>query len=187
LIVSGWEKPIGLTDNGVVASIEKNLQSGLNYTFLYPHSSTHPKFQNDQDYPEQEIAKWIRDLRRKIVAAWHTNQANIPDDSESDFVKQLEGFQSELLTRITCKQTIQETNFWLLIPSNYCVLYNLGEEVNEKYKYGTFLTKGMLVRSDQEISIGNKNIIDSVESYGWLHMSKEKYKMIEESYLKSIE
>ena len=173
-IASGWQQPIGLTDDEVVRSIANNIDKGFTYNFVYPDSSTC----SNPEGAESKIEGWIDDLRGKVSGVWYAKMVNQKIDRREAALK-LNEFNEKLDKKITFKQTISATEFWLLQPSNYCVLYNLGLSKRDiKYRYGSFLIKGQLIREHPRF--------DSVTSSGWLHLSKDQYQKIEKSYMKAV-
>lgn len=75
--------------------------------------------------------------------------------------------------------------FWLLMPSKYVVLYNLGKKYlsdkeefsqEQEEKGGSFCVTGQALRGD----IAKQGF----ESKGWLHMSDSEYREIENEYNK---
>jgi hypothetical protein len=171
-IFSGWEKPIGLENESVVRSIARNIPQGFTYEFIYPDSNTYPKNVSNESVLSI-INSWVEELRKKVSIAWlHDNSLNIDrlqlSDRFNEFIKELD-------VKINFNQTPLRTDLWLRMPSNYCVLYNLGDNHKEnKFRYGSFRVTGQLIRSPSPM--------DSIPSSGWLYTTDEQYKLIEDGY-----
>lgn len=171
-IFSGWEKPIGLVNEAVVRSIAKNIPQGFTYKFIYPDSNTYPENVSNESVLSI-VSSWIEELKKKVSIAWlHNNSSDIDSFQLPD---KLNEFIKELGTKINFIQTPLRTDLWLRMPSNYCVLYNLGDSHKEnKFRYGSFRVTGQLIRSPSPM--------DSIPSSGWLYTTDEQYKLIEDGY-----
>ncbi len=175
-IFSGWQQPIGLTRQDVVKSIAKNIQQGFTYTFIYPDSNTYPGKSNI-DSVESKISSWIEELKNNVSIVWlHEKRTSI---DRTQLSNELNGFLAELDSKIKFFQTVSNTDIWLVLPSNYCVLYNLGSSKERKFKYGSFKVEGQLINSSTQM--------DDIFSNGWLHTTTEQYRLIEDSYKNAIQ
>jgi hypothetical protein len=175
-IFSGWQPPIGLTNEDVVKSIARNIRQDFTYEFVYPDSSTYPE-NLDQKLVTSKIIQWIEELKNNVSIAWlHDSRSNI---DRSKLSKNLDEFLVELDLKLKYRQTGLRTDIWLRLPSNYCVMYNLGlTKKDSKFRYGSFRVEGQLVRSTTPV--------DSIISSGWLHTTDNQYKLIEDSYEKVL-
>jgi hypothetical protein len=174
-IFSGWQPPIGITREDVVKSIAKNIRQGFTYTFIYPDSNTYPGNSNDEPV-ESKVSKWIEELKNNVSIAWlHENRARM---DRTQLSTKLNEFLIELDSTIKFFQTIPNTDIWLRLPSNYCVIYNLGSQKESRFRYGSFKVEGQLINSS--------NQFEEVLSGGWLHTTGEQYRLIEDSYKKAI-
>lgn len=178
-IFSGWKQPIGLTNESVVRSIARNIEKGFTYTFVYPDLSTYPgnKDRKKNDYIMPEIKVWIEELKNKVSYAWvYGNRSNIDRNQLSE---KLNHFLGELDLRIRYVHAAAETDLWLQLPSNYCIMYNLAISKRDiQFRYGSFQVEGRLTIS--------MNQIDEILSSGWLHTNTSQYKIIEHSYLLAV-
>jgi hypothetical protein len=174
-IFSGWQEPIGLKNEDVVKSIARNIEKDFTYTFVYPHLSTYPgnKDKKKNDDILSMISKWIEELKNKVSYAWvYENRSSIDRNQLSE---KLNHFLKELDLRIKPIQVDVDTDLWLQLPSNYCIMYNLGiSKRDSQFRYGSFKVQGRLTIS--------KNQIDEILSSGWLHTNKTQYETIEGSY-----
>ena len=75
----------------------------------------------------------------------------------------------------------KDTNLWNLLPSDFCVLYNIDKEKEEEFCYGYFVIDGsiMLGKKSKEIA--------RIGSYGHLYINPDDYSRIKESYKKDFE
>jgi hypothetical protein len=175
-IFSGWQQPIGLTREDVVKSIAKNIRKGFTYTFIYPDSNTYPDKSNI-DSVESKISSWIEELKNNVSIVWlHEKRTSI---DRTQLSNELNGFLAELDSKIKFFQTVLNTDIWLVLPSNYCVLYNLGSSKEKKFKYGSFKVEGQLINSSTQM--------DDIFSSGWLHTTIDQYHLIEDSYKNAIQ
>jgi hypothetical protein len=182
-IFSGWQQPIGLEREDVVKSIAKNIRQGFTYTFVYPDSNTYPQNSNNVleninvDPVKSIISSWIEELKNNVSLAWlHEKRSSI---DRTQLSNKLNEFLVELDSKIKFSQTIANTDIWLNLPSNYCVFYNLGSTRERKFKYGSFKVEGQLINSSVQI--------DEIFSSGWLHTTREQYRLIEDSYENAIQ
>jgi hypothetical protein len=174
-IFSGWQPPIGLKREDVVKSIAKNIRQGFTYTFIYPDSNTYPDSSNDEDV-ESIVSSWIEELKNSVSIAWL--QENRSSIDRTRLSRELNESLTELDSKIKFFQTISNTDIWLRLPSNYCVIYNLCSNKESRFRYGSFKIEGQLINSF--------NQFEEVFSGGWLHTTREQYRLIEDSYKKAI-
>lgn len=175
-IFSGWQPPIGLSNEDVVRSIARNIRMGFAYVFIYPDPKTYPG-NDDIESVKAKIMNWIEELRNNVSLAWINENKAVTDRKQLSQI--LNDFLEELDEKIKFTQANESTDLWLRLPSNYCILYNLGiSNMEDKFKYGSFKVTGQLVRS--------LNPIDSVTSDGWLYTTDDQYKLIEQSYKQAV-
>jgi hypothetical protein len=175
-IFSGWQQPIGLTNEDVVRSISRNIEKDFIYIFVYPDSSTCPGNKNNDDVLSM-ISGWIEELKNKVSYAWvYENRSSVDRNQLSE---KLNYFIRELDSKIKYTQAAAETDVWLRLPSNYCIMYNIGiSQRDSQFRYGSFKVEGRLTVS--------LNQIDEILSGGWLHTSKRQYEIIESSYKDAV-
>lgn len=174
-IFSGWQPPIGLEREDVVKSIAKNIREGFTYTFIYPDSNTYPGDINDEPV-KSKVSNWIEELKNNVSLAWLQENKSSIDRNQLSI--KLNEFLMELDSTIKFFQTIPNTDIWLRLPSNYCVIYNLGSSKESRFRYGSFKVEGQLINSSTEF--------EEILSGGWLHTTREQYRLIEDSYKKAI-
>lgn len=190
-IVAGWEPPLGLLSQEVAISIANNIVRNFKYEFIFPSLQSHPSLEENQ--VEALINKWLRSLGRIVEIEWYSQQAekfkldnknslydpqNLDCDENSDYDldTELAQLKEKLAENIEFAITPVKTNFWLLMPSPYVVLYNLNLTENDPtLKFGDFLVEGIVMRSLE-------NQIASINSKGWLYLSNEQYNMIAQEY-----
>lgn len=190
-IVAGWEPPQGLLSEEIAISIANNIVRNFKYEFIYPHLQSHPSLEEKQ--AESLINKWLRSLGRIIEIGWYSQQAekfklekkasmydpyNLDnnDNEDYDLEAELRNFKTKLAENIEFTTTPVKTNFWLLMPSPYVVLYNLNHsEFNPSLRFGVFLIEGIITQSLYED-------IQPINSKGWLYLSREQYSRISQEY-----
>jgi hypothetical protein len=182
LIASAWQPPIGLMDDEFVQSIANNIEEGFIYKFLYPHSDTYPKPKEATDSKPKEVFEtingWIDRLRDRVAGVWYARVVNQQIDRRKA-ADQLSEFNNKLDESITYQQTSLETQFWMCQPSNYCIFYNFGlENRNKNYRFASFLARGRLVKESHPM--------DLIESSGWLYLTEDKYKELEDIYKEDV-
>lgn len=178
-VAAGWNQPRGLEIDSIAESIAEHLQRGTNYTFLYPDPSTYPQegTQKSEDEIKTMIDEWVEKLTRKVVAIWYSEL--MKDKVENDDLL-LSQFKKEAHDKIEVIHTRKDSNFWNLLPSDFCVLYNIDRQKSEDFCYGYFVVNGSIMRTKKTKEINR------IGSYGHLYINHDDYLRIKESYKRSI-
>ena len=189
-IVAGWEPPQGLLNQEIAISIANNIVNNFQYEFIFPSTQFHPFLAEEK--AEILMNKWQANLSKVVEIEWYSQQSekfrinnrsiedlynlDINDRQEYDLESELRNFKDKLTKNLIFNNTPLKTNFWLLMPSPYVVLYNLNSpETNPLAKFGVFLSEGLIVRQQSDE-------FPSVVSQGWLYISDERYQKIEQEY-----
>jgi hypothetical protein len=187
-VLAGWNPPRGLEEDSIAESITEHLQNGTSYVFLYPDPSKYPKEETPQSEENVSMAEdavrkivndWMDELKRKVQGIWYLKLMKNGDTSRKD-TELLEEFKKEVQEKIRHKYTTENTNLWNLLPSNFCVLYNIDLEKEEEFCYGYFVIDGSIVLAK------NSKGINRVKSYGHLYINRDNYLKIRASYKESI-
>jgi hypothetical protein len=181
-IAAGWNKPRGLETDSIAESIVDYLQKGTSYIFLYPHPSTYPQESTLKSGKEIEemVNEWIEKLIRKIIAIWYYKLMSNSEEKIENDETLLNKFKQEVSDRIKSYHTDEHTNFWNLLPSDFCVIYNIDREKEEEFCYGYFVVNGSIMRAKKQKEISE------IKSYGHLYINHDDYLRIRESYKESI-
>jgi hypothetical protein len=180
-IAAGWNKPRGLETDSIAESITEYLQKGTSYNFLYPHPSTYPQekiYKSDEEI-RRMVNEWIEKLKRKIRAIWYGKLMLNPEiKNDNDLLNE---FIEQINKKINRTHTERNTNLWNLLPSDFCVLYNIDREKEEEFCYGYFVINGSIMLEKESKGIAR------VGSYGHLYINPDDYSRIRESYIKDVE
>jgi hypothetical protein len=183
-IIAGWSLPQAFGNDNIATTLASNVKDGVSYEFIYPSFSVFPKRlqSNDINISASEKARnyLIENLNDLFLEIY--NKSAELDTSDTGRITKTKNAIKRTADQVKFVSTDSEnledqaTLFWVTMPSNYVVLYNLGiEEEYDNTKRGSFLVHGQSFRDDPNEP--------SFESKGWVHMNKEKYKEIEEEYL----
>jgi hypothetical protein len=183
-IMAGWNPPRGLQEDSIAESMTEYLQKGIKYIFLYPHPSTYPQQETLilEGQIREIVNEWVDQLMRKIKGIWYQKLMLNPDHKSQNDTELLEEFKEKIREKIKVKHTKKETNLWNLLPSDFCVLYNIDLlDKKEEFCYGYFVVNGsiMLAKESKEVK--------RVKSYGHLYINNDDYLKIRKSYKESIE
>jgi transcriptional regulator with XRE-family HTH domain len=192
-LISGWKKPLALSDERVVEAMIPALQRGFTYTFLYPSPETYPNDmgskQKNKEEIENETERWIEELRNRLAGEWFKQLMMgrvSPSDSAKTDIEQLGDFKKLIKEKVTRDHTFSNTGFWFILPSDYVVLYNLGSEYasldksSPQFRHGVFRIEGQQLSIDSSES--EESGLDLIESTGWLYLNKKTYLEIDRSY-----
>ncbi len=192
-IVAGWTPPQGLSNQVVAISIVNNIASNFRYEFIFPPLQSHPSLEEKQ--AKVLIDQWLRNLGKIVEINWYSQQAEKfsmantkslydlyepekNNDRDYDLDSEFSKFKVQLAENIKFTVTPAKTNFWLLMPSPYVVLYNLTHTNKDaSLKFGAFLVEGLTLRPVYED-------IQTINSKGWLYIYGERYNQIEDEYQK---
>jgi hypothetical protein len=192
-IVAGWSLPQALTNENIANTLASNINKGVSYEFIYPSFSIFPKSLQKKDVDidvsdqaENYLTKNLNDLfleiykRAEELDSSDTGRITKATEAINRTAAQIKFVSTQfndLEDQATNSKNLQDqaTLFWVAMPSNYVVLYNIGEEKEFKnIKRGSFFVEGQSFRDDRNEP--------SFKSKGWIHMDKDKYKEIEEEY-----
>lgn len=190
-IVAGWQKPQGLINPEIAKSVVNNIDKGSCYEFIFPDLSNHPEKEHYE--AKQQLKQWLRDLFLTLGLIWKKRRINKfmsegkLEDSDLPVTDKLQKSIRFISTEFKdnsksnrSQSSIPKNNktqFWLLLPSTYVVLYNLDENVDSSLQFGHFLIKGTLQR--QNSNVPKSSLIDT---QGWLYVSEDVYELIEKEY-----
>jgi hypothetical protein len=123
--------------------------------------STYSKHQNDIVDAPNNFPRNIWDgLSESTQKAIHYDLSVKNSEKDNSLDKEKKNLETESVL------------FWLVMPSKYVVLYNLGEQHRtEDTKYGSFLVSGKIFRGSE-----------AFESKGWFYMESSEYQEIEREY-----
>jgi hypothetical protein len=176
-IFAGWKPPAGISSSNIARSIAINIDAGDKYAFVYPHPST---YQGGENESQAQVNQWLNNLKSKVSGSWHQKIAEDNDGTSSPdtLFEQVRGFTTKVDQAIKCIYTSPETDLWLLLPSPYCIFYNLGLQTKgASSRHGAFLVSGVLASEYKEV----------VNSQGWLLTNREQYDQLERSFLKDVQ
>jgi hypothetical protein len=179
-IAAGWNKPRGLEIDSIAESIAEHLQKGTSYTFLYPDPSTYPQedTQKSPDEIKEMVKEWIETLTRKVVTIWYSELMKNKVENDDILLSEFKRKANDKIKRV---HTGKGTNLWNLLPSDFCVLYNIDREKEEEFCYGYFVINGSIMLEKKSKGITR------VGSYGHLYINPDDYSRIRESYKKDVE
>jgi hypothetical protein len=192
-LISGWKKPLALSDERVVEAMIPALQRGFKYTFLYPSPETYPyddtgSKQKNKEEIENDTESWIEELRNRLAGEWFKQlmmgRVSASDSSKTD-IEQLGDFKQLIKAKVTREHTFPNTRFWFVLPSDYVVLYNLDPEYASLDKFSPQLRHGVFRIEGQQLSMTSDSAesdFDPIHSTGWLYLSKKNYSEIASSY-----
>ena len=184
-IVAGWKPPQGLERNDIALSIAENIRCGFEYEFIFPACNNYPHDKNEEEvavllnYWRKLLIKKTRDVWRYEESKKKTKDLFDLSKIESNSEEEEIDIKLEKSIQFISTQNQKTTQFWLLMPSLYVVLYNLDWEGYSYYNFGSYWTSGSLFnqygKDDQE------------PSQGWLYVSNDNYKSIQIEYKKHRE
>jgi hypothetical protein len=197
IVASSWSPPQASSNDAVATALAENINNGIYYEFIYPSLDDHPELLGGKKIKsEVEAEGFLHDTLQTLVFDIGEKIKNLDTSSNPLFTKTRDALQKARngITFISTGYTKNKVSlpqqkenwkkrsvlFWLLMPSRYVVLYNLGRGVLDKEEYlleekgGSFFVTGQVLRGD---------IVDQgFESKGWLHMNYSEYKEIENEY-----
>jgi hypothetical protein len=198
-IVAGWTMPQALIDEQIALTLAENIYSGISYEFIYPSIYDHPQLLEGETVSSEEANSFLRKKLRELIDIVENKIMGL-DKSSEDKIKKMEKAMQKTRDNIVFVSTYSEKSqqsklqpksvkkkekcedetvlFWLLMPSEYVVFYNLGK-VDEKDVF----SKGGSLMVTGKVIIDN-DFEPDFESKGWLHMSSRKYQEIENEYNK---
>jgi hypothetical protein len=174
-IFAGWKPPVGIVNRNIARSIAVNISAGSKYVFVYPHPST---YQDGEKESKVQVDQWINNLKSKVSGSWHQKIAEDNDGSNApdSILEEVRSFTGQVEQSIKYLYTSQKTDLWFLLPSPYCIFYNIGLESKEaSSRHGAFLVNGILLDHEHNVS-----------SEGWLLTNQEQYERLEISFLKDV-
>jgi hypothetical protein len=192
-IVAGWSLPQALTNDNIANTLASNINKGVSYEFIYPSFSIFPKSLQKKDMEidtSNQARKYLIENLNDLFLEIYKRAEELDSSDTGRITKTTEAikrtaaqikFVSTQFKNTEDQATHsknpqdQATLFWVMMPSNYVVLYNIGEEKEFKnIKRGSFFVEGQSFRDDRNEP--------SFKSKGWIHMDKDKYKEIDEEY-----
>jgi hypothetical protein len=192
-IVSGRQAPLALTNSVIVAAMTKAVEKGVKYTFLYPHKSTY-----EQSNTEEMTESWKLAIQRRIIRYWEEmreregitesiSSNSVLGDKAVDLEKDITAFRKKAEGAIRIIHSNLKTDFWFLLPSSYCVFYNIEANYEKRTipRYGAFKVSGspIIRASQQELE---KEGLVPVNSSGWLRISEDEFQILAKSYITAV-
>jgi hypothetical protein len=188
-VVAGWSRPQALDNDSIATTLANNINDGASYEFVYPSFSSFPASLYDRDISslkkvEDHLTEDLKDLFLRIYQK--IEKLDISDTGRITKTKKAINTTADKIKFVSthCDENSAEIGklkntvnlFWMMMPSNYAVFYNLGEK--DKFnntKCGSFFVEGQSFRDDPNEQ--------SFKSKGWLHMEQGKYQLINNQYL----
>ena len=178
-IVSGWQAPVALSDDRVIAAVIKNLAVGFSYRFLYPSPENYALPQDQQDALKM-VQDWIEDLRLLLEGEWYRQAIRSRGrEDRSVLDRDLAEFRITLQQQVKEDFTKKNSNFWFLLPSDYVVLYNIEPEHEHRpnaERYGVMKVSGIQLPISSNDS--DTADIESIHSDGWLYIEQNVYTVL---------
>jgi hypothetical protein len=175
-IFAGWKPPAGISSRTIAEALANNISAGDRYVFVYPDPMT---YQDGEIASKIQVEQWINSLKSKIAGSWHQKIAEDNDGTNDpdSILEEVKKFTAQVDHSIRYIHTSQKTDLWLLLPSPYCVFYNLGlEDKGESSRHGAFLVSGVLLEARE----------NSISTEGWLLTNREQYNRLEVAFLKDF-
>ena len=182
-IVAGWQPPLSIKSEIVADSIVHNIRNGFEYEFIFPDLNDFPN--KDKEQAKTLLKRWLAQLLNTLKESWSSQESQMLNQKiESDGIEsigsnELINYREKLMESIKFFSTTKNdsvTQFWLLMPSRYVLLYNI-KGGTESTRYGNFLVEGVL---DREEIKG----FPEIKSSGWLYLTQQQYKEIQAEYRK---
>ncbi len=184
-IVSGWKKPLALSDDRIITAMINNLANEFSYTFLYPSIDNFPQEREQETEPSQMIKDWTEDLCGMVEGEWYKQALRNRDRKDRSMLDQeLVDFRSKLKEKIRVGSTKPNSSFWFLLPSDYAVLYNIEPKYEDRdatSRYGVMKVSG--IQMPVSPAEAESSDLASIYSQGWLYMEQSVYAELSEAYV----
>jgi hypothetical protein len=190
-IVAGLSRPQALGNDNIATTLANNIHCGASYEFIYPSFLSFPESLYDKDISslakvKDHLTEDLKDLFLRIYQK--LEKLDISDTGRITKTKKAINTTANKVKFISTHYDDDENSpemdklknmanlFWMMMPSNYAVFYNLGEKDEfDNTKCGSFFVEGQSFRDDPNEP--------SFKSKGWLHMEQGKYQQINNQYL----